>query len=144
MLIVTASFGSIKSTISLFNSIPKEIKEKFGLSITLSKLISKYDYLEAHIAGTGSNVPIFYFRYLPQDIQIMIVNHITDDKNLPQYKSSIDKKYKKQRIILTASGLGKMIKHRKWKKLTQSDIENHINELITISEKEGLEIVMNE
>jgi hypothetical protein len=144
-LALTSAYKSVKSTYSLFHSIPQEIKEKFDIGMTFEQENPKYNYLKIQIVSNKPGTPMFIFRYLPQkEIQITIVNQIDDDINFPKYQLDIDKKYKKQQISLTGWGLSTTIKLKKWKQLTQSEIEDYINELIITSEKEGMVIIKNE
>jgi hypothetical protein len=144
IMAVTSSYRDVKSTYLLFFSIPQEIKEKFDITITFEKNNPKYNYPKFIICSYKPNTPILIFRRIPQkEIQIIILNQIDNNINFPKYMLSIDKKYKKQQIFLTGSGLSTIIKWKKWKKLAPSEIENYINELIITSEKEGLEIVKN-
>jgi hypothetical protein len=143
IFVATVAFVKIKSIVSLFYSIPKGIKEKFGLTIVVDKVNLPYKYIELRIIGIKSKAPMIYFRYLTQAIQIIIVNNINNNEDFHKYKLNIDKRYKRQKISLTGLGLGKIIGHKKWRKLTSSEIENCINELLSTSEKEGLEVIKN-
>jgi hypothetical protein len=132
----------MKSTISLFNSIPKELKEKFTMFVIQAIVNPKYEYMRVRILSTKPDTPLLNLEHLDRGIGITVVANV-GDKNFQKCKLYIDKKYKKGQISLTGWGLSKVIGHKTWKKLSHSDIETHISELIMICEEEKLEIIVN-
>jgi hypothetical protein len=143
ILALTSAYKSAKSAHLLFLSIPHEIKEKFDIGMSFEKENPQYNYLRIQIISSKSDTPIFIFRCLPQkEMQIIIVNQI-ENINFQKYQFDIDEKYGQQQILLTEWGLSIIMKLKKWKTLTQSEMEDYINELIITSEKEGLGIIKN-
>lgn len=139
VLIYTA-YRQAKSTIKFYNLIPEEIREEFGLILIEKSRNPKHDLLEFTILDEKSETPVLY-SYKNKLIGITIINRLDHLSNTHNAMLDIRKKYKKEKIILTVNGLRKNMKRKEWQSITAEKIYEIINELITISKKEGLELI---
>lgn len=140
-LALMEGFRQVKNTISLYDSIPSEIKDRYKLIKTVQQLNPKYNYLKIQINSSKPESPLLVFNKWenPKSLQIIIINNF-DGKDFHSLKLEIDEKYKREQIHLTGWGLAKSISWKKKKIPTPSEIENSIGELVTISQKEHLGI----
>lgn len=143
LLAITSAYKQIKSTVKLYNFVPDEIKKKYGFNIFVEPTNLKYNYPKTEIMSNENDMPFLIIRRITNnDIQIIGVSAF--DNEFFQMKAlDIDNRYRKNYIFLTGMGISKRINRKTWEKSTSTDIEGYIQEIIIISEKEGipLEIV---
>lgn len=139
VLAITSAYGQTKSMIKFFNSIPNEVKEKFGLSLIAKPQNSKYNYLQLEIVDSKSENP-YIFNFDKEFVWIAIINDLRTVENFQKRMIEIQKKYKKERIVLTGWGLRKNIKWKDWKGISNEEINQIFEILRTISIEENLKI----
>jgi len=139
-LAVLVSYKKIKPIINFYNSTPKEIRKKCGLSIYEKNLDLKYNYLEFEIRGVETTEYPIGFDLVGKQVWIKIFNNLEKVENFQKKRLIILKKYKKEKIELTGWGLIKIISKKEWDSITESEFEKIINKLKSISETENLEI----
>ncbi|MDR1983551.1 MAG: hypothetical protein LBQ28_01825 [Prevotellaceae bacterium] len=140
ILAIISGFKQVQSTIHFYNSIPTAIREKFELGLQPKPLNDRYNYLNLQIIGYISNAHLLVFEQLKSinGVQIILMCKFDNNLNLQKRILEIGKKYKKEQIALTGWGLSKRVKKKKWKSITEAEIENYINELFVVSEKEKI------
>ena len=130
-----------KADCRFYMSIPFEIKEQYLLNQYIIK--HRYDYLKFGIRSFRPGRPFLIFDELSNLdlIRITVLNKSVND-DINALKQRISKKYGSDQIEFLGFGLARTIKCSKFKKLTSSEIENIIDELITICRNEGMEIAV--
>jgi hypothetical protein len=137
-------FMQVKNVFRLYDSIPLEIRMLYKLKKKQQPLNPKYNYMKMIILSTKPGIPFLLFDRLNSDrVRIIIINHF-DGKDLYPLKLKIDRDYRQEQISLTGWGLAKTVKWRKNKMATAYGIDSCIEELITVSFKENLEIEFRE
>lgn len=140
-LAIITAHRQVKATKKFYDSIPKEIKDKFGLRLVARPQNPKYNYLLLEIHAKMSMQP-YFFNYERKHVLITIINDFSAIENFQKRMIDIRKKYKKEQIILTGWGLRKKINRNDWKILTDEKVAMILEELKTISNRENL-IVLN-
>jgi hypothetical protein len=140
VLAITSAYGQTKSMTKFFNSIPNEVKEKFGLSLIAKPQNRKYNYLQLEIVDTKSENP-FIINFDKEFVWIAIINDLRNVENFQKRMIEIQRKFKKERIVLTGWGLQKNIKWKDWKGISSEEIIQIFEKLRTISLEENLEII---
>jgi hypothetical protein len=137
-------YRQVKNVSRLYKSIPLKIREQYELKKKHQLLNPKYNYMKMLILSSKPGVPFLLFnRQSSGRVRIIIINHL-DGKDLYPLKLKIDRDYKREQISLTGWGLAKTVKWRKNQTLTSSEIDSCIEELITVSSRENLEIEFRE
>ncbi|MEL6976318.1 MAG: hypothetical protein AAGL29_13105 [Bacteroidota bacterium] len=134
---VLSAFGKVKSTFRFYDTIPNEIKSKYGLQLWPKRLDSKLNYLQYDILDTKSKRPI-RLDYDTKNVWIKLHSSLKSVKDFPKRTFEIQKKYKREAIILTGWGLGKRIKRSNWNEITADGLKAIIDELKLISSEEKL------
>lgn len=140
VLAITNAYRQVKTMAKFYDSIPNEIKEKFGLSLTTRPQNPKHNYLQLEILDTKSE-QIFLFNINKKVVWITIINDLSAIENFQKRMLEIQKKYKKEQIVLAGWGLRKNIKWKDWQKITTENINTIIEKLRTVSIEENLKIV---
>jgi hypothetical protein len=139
--IFSIGFSQVNSQIELFSKIPSEIKKVLGLKLVYKPLISKYSFLELTIVGFDDTSFIFFnYDKSSKCVWITIQNMMKDIADFNAEVQYIDKKYKKDSVVLTGWGLRKEIKWKRWLKMNENDVKDEIGKLYTISENENIRV----
>ncbi|MDR1169312.1 MAG: hypothetical protein LBK97_00565 [Prevotellaceae bacterium] len=137
-------YRQLKNAFRLYDSIPLKIRKQYEIKKKHQPLNPKYNYMKMLILSSRPGVPFLLFDRLNSDrVRIIIINHL-DGKDLYPLKLKIDRDYKQEQISLTGWGLAKTLKWRKNQTPTSSEIDSCIEELITVSFKENLDIEFRE
>ncbi len=136
-LAIISAYRQVKIIRKFYDSIPGEIKDRLGLSLVARPQNPKYNYLQLEILDTISKQP-YIFYYDKKYVWIAIINDLGDIENFQKRMIEIQKKYKKEQIVLTGWGLRKNIKLKEWQMITYEKIDMILEELKTISNKENL------
>lgn len=139
-----AGFKQVKDTIILYNLIPDETREQYGLKLYAQPQNPEYKYLNLQINSTRPETPVLFFSQLrhPHIVQIIVANYF-ENKKFHLLLHKINKKYRQQQVQVNGKGISKIIKWKKFRKLTSSDIKKCVDELIAISKAEGLDVVFH-
>jgi hypothetical protein len=139
-LAIISAHGQVKAMTKFYDYIPKEIKDRFGLSLVARPQNPKYNYLQLEILDTTSKQP-YLFNFDKKYVWIAIINDLSTIDNFQKRMIDIQKRYKKEQIVLTGWGLRKNIKRKEWKMITYEKVDMILEELKTISNKENLIII---
>jgi|GEM_PF-539525 len=134
----------VKNTIQVYNSIPFEIRDKYDLKIFVLPLNPKYNYLKMRIYSRKPKTPVIIIDKLSGPARVQLILAIgSQNKNFPQLRIEIDKRYRKERINLIGWGLCKTINWKNFKRLSPEEIDKHIDRLLLISGKEEVKPEFN-
>ena len=140
VLALISSYNKAKKTIKLFNSITLDTKENFCLQLCVKQQNIKYNYLDFEILGLYENNCLVIDEF-QKNVRIILCTMLKTNINFQKQKISFDKKYKVSNIELNGYGLTKNIKIREWNKLSISEIEKYIRELVIIAQMNGFFII---
>lgn len=140
LLAILTSYKQTNSIEKLYASIPEIIKDKYGFLISVKNQNPRYNFMQFEILSTKTEIPILigYFKG-KKEIKVSIVNNLIGIVNFQKLMLDIQKKYRKNRIILNGHGFSKLIKFKDWKKINESIFDQVFNELIEISKQENIE-----
>jgi hypothetical protein len=148
------AFGVFISSVSFFSAFFKfrlitklyyatsiQIRDQFGLILQSVQNNPKYEYPQLKITNSKSEVylVIDYFEH-SKEFAITLKNNFGRARNYSKKMFEIQKKYKKQRISLTAWGLRKTINFKKWSNISHDELNQIINELVHTSSAENLRV----
>jgi len=139
--IFSIGFSQVNSQIELFSKIPSEIKEVLGLKLVYEPLGSRYSFRELTIVGFDDTSFVFFaYDKSSKCVSITIQNIMKDIADFNAEAQYIDKKYRKDSVVLTGWGLRKEIKWKRWLKMNENDVRDEIGKLYTISENENIRV----
>lgn len=140
LLAISSAFSNYKNKTKFYNSIPENIRNEYGLTLVVKPQNPKFNFLELEILDTKSKHP-FRFDYNKSEIWITIYNDLYLIDNFQKKMIEINKKYRREKIVLTGWGLRKIIKKRDWQLINEKRINNIFQELIEISKTENFKIL---
>lgn len=138
---IMVGYGQVKRETRLYEGIPEEIKKQYMLEKTFVTLSPKYNYPTLMINSTKPNAPFLIFKSIKGPLVHIIVLCNLENKDFISVKTHLSRKYQHDQIEISDIGIIKIIKPKKFKELTSSELENIIERLIEITRLEGLEIV---
>ncbi len=134
-----SGFYQAKKVFQIASEIPLEIRTSLSLEIHQVLEDYRYHFLSFQITGNYSNSEIWIIYYRPLNevwIQLQLDSEFFEQIN--QKMSTLNRKYRKQKIQLNGLGLGKAFKLGAWKKNNGMLLMQTIKNLSDVAETEKL------
>jgi hypothetical protein len=138
-LAITSGYKQVKSTVRFYNSIPENIKIKYGIQLQPVFRDERYNYLNYQILNGIPNSPLVRFAKSGNKVFIFLDSYFEETVNFQAKILELNKKYKRKHISLTGYGLKKTIRKKDWNHINDNT-ENHIRELFDIAHGEKMNI----
>ena len=132
---IISAYRKANNTIKLYNSTSLDIKDKFCLLLQPKQLNIKYNYLDFEILGLY-NDQVFYVDKFEKNVRIILAIAFSHNTNIMKLQAEFDKKYRKYGININGYGLVKKIKEIEWKRISVAIIEEFIEKMKSIEERE--------
>lgn len=139
-LAITEGYKQVKSTIRFYNSIPENIKMKYGIHLQPITRDKRYDYLNLQIMNRISNNLVVRFEKSKNEVFIFLYAVFNENINFQKKVLELNKKHKKLYISLTGWGLKKTIHEKEWDNINDEKLEYCIEELCKIAHDEKMNV----